>query len=65
MNPSSWFGGSGQNSHLKVMWEDGERIFYKTWRDDAEGARHDVLAVLPAAEHPTPAASIVSPTNMD
>jgi PAS domain S-box-containing protein len=54
MNPSSWFGGSEQNSHFKMMWEDGERIFYKTWRDDVEGARHDVLAVLPAAEHPTP-----------
>jgi serine/threonine protein kinase len=54
MNSSSWSDARGLNCHLEVLWEDGERVFCKTWRDDVEGARQYVLAVLPAAEHPTP-----------
>src|SRR5437660_8112625 len=49
MNPSSWFG-AGDGS-VQVLWEDGERVFCRRWRD---GDRNAVLAVLPAAEHPTP-----------
>src|SRR6202048_120876 len=53
MNPSSWFGAGG-DSRLKVLWEDGERVFCR--RDSqADGYRAPALAVLPAAEHPTPA----------
>jgi len=40
-----------------VLWDDGERVFCRTWRNGADGAdgdRHAVLLVLPAAEHPTP-----------
>src|SRR5690242_1451677 len=37
----------------QVLWEDGERAFYKGWRDDVDGGRRVVLAVLPAADHPT------------
>src|SRR6202163_4022464 len=52
MNPSSWFGAGGDSS-LKVLWEDGERVFCR--RDShADGDRAPVLVVLPAAEHPTP-----------
>jgi len=36
---------------VQVLWEDGERVFCRRWRD---GDRNAVLAVLPAAEHPTP-----------
>ena len=49
MNPSSWFG-AGDGS-VQVLCEDGERVFCRRWR---QGDRNAVLAVLPAAEHPTP-----------
>jgi PAS domain S-box-containing protein len=52
LNSSSRFASDG-NSGFQVLWEDGERVFCR-------GNRHGdgttlVLAVLPAAEHPTPA----------
>jgi PAS domain S-box-containing protein len=50
MNPSSWFDGGVP----EVLWEDGERVFCRGWRVSVDGTRHPVLAVLPAAEHPTP-----------
>src|ERR1700738_4372820 len=53
MNPSSWFGAGGDRS-LQVLWEDGERVFCRG-ESHADGYRAAVLAVLPAAEHPTPA----------
>src|SRR5712664_2144274 len=53
MNPSSWFGADGDSS-LKVLWEDGECVFCRR-ESHADGYRTAVLAVLPAAEHPTPA----------
>src|SRR5215469_3468489 len=54
MNPSSWFGTGGDNA-FEVLWEDGERVFCRRWLDGGDGDRHAVLAVLPAAEYPTPA----------
>ena len=51
---STRFGGDGDRN-FQVLWEDGERVFCRAWRRDADGSRHDVLAVLPAAEHPTAA----------
>jgi PAS domain S-box-containing protein len=53
MDPSSWSGAGGV-SNLQVLWEDGERVFCKGQRH-ANGHRATMLAVLPAAEHPTPA----------
>src|SRR5713226_7999648 len=53
MNPSPWFGAGGV-SNLEVLWEDGERVFCRG-ESHANGDRTSVLAVLPAAEHPTPA----------
>jgi serine/threonine protein kinase len=53
MSPSSWFGAGGDSS-LQVLWEDGERVFCRG-ESHADGHRGAVLAVLPAAEHPTPA----------
>src|SRR5712675_1889813 len=53
MNPSSWFGADGDR-RLQVLWEDGERVFCRG-ESHANGDRTSVLAVLPAAEHPTPA----------
>ena len=47
MNPDA-------DSNVQVLWEDGERVFCRRWRKDADGDRNAVLAVLLAAEHPTP-----------
>src|ERR1700730_17869403 len=46
--------GAGGPSSLAVLWEDGERVFCRGWCDGANGDRNAFLAVLPAAEHPTP-----------
>src|SRR5260370_5770890 len=54
MNPSSWFGPDGER-RLQVLWEDGERVFCRG-ESDADGHGAAMLAVLPAAEHPAPAA---------
>src|SRR5713101_2230620 len=53
MNPSPWLGAGGV-SGLQVLWEDGDRVFCRG-ESHADGYRAAVLAVLPAAEHPTPA----------
>ena len=53
MSPSSRFGADSDSS-LKVLWKDGERVFCRT-ESRVDGCRAAVLAVLPAAEHPTPA----------
>jgi PAS domain S-box-containing protein len=39
---------------LQVLWEDGAVLFCRGWRDAGDGNRTAVLAVVPAAEHPTP-----------
>ena len=53
MDPTSWSGAGGVSS-LQVLWQDGERVFCRG-ESRANGHRAAVLAVLPAAEHPTPA----------
>src|SRR5260370_26223753 len=53
MDRSSWSSAGGVNI-LQVLWEDGERVFYRG-ETHANGQRAAVLAVLPAAEHPTAA----------
>jgi PAS domain S-box-containing protein len=55
MNPSIRFDADGDRS-FRVLWEDGDRIFCRGHRSSADGDRDTVLAVLPATEHPTPAA---------
>ena len=54
MSPTNRFGADG-DSNLQVLWEDGDRVFCRTWRPGADGDPYAVLAVLPAAEHPAPA----------
>jgi serine/threonine protein kinase len=46
--------GDGGASSLTVLWEDGERVLCRGSRADSDGDRTAVLAVLSAAEHPTP-----------
>jgi PAS domain S-box-containing protein len=52
MSPSLRFSADG-DSNLKVLWEDGERVFCRK-ESHVDGYRGSVLAVLPAVEHPTP-----------
>ena len=40
---------------LQVVWEDGDRVFRRGWREDSDGGRGSFLAVLPAVERPPPA----------
>jgi PAS domain S-box-containing protein len=54
MISSPWFDVGG-DSGLRVVWEDGDRVFCRAWRDGADGDRNTVLVVLPAAEQPTSA----------
>ena len=54
MNLSSWFEAGRDDNRPDVLWEDGERIFCRTWRADGDGGRQELMAVVPAAEHPTP-----------
>src|SRR6185437_14354369 len=37
----------------QVMWEDGERVFSRSWRLDDNGNRLAVLLVAPADDHPS------------
>src|SRR5918996_2495821 len=53
MNPSSWFGAGG-DSGLQVLREDGELVLCRRRDAGASGDRKSVLALLPAAEPPTP-----------
>src|ERR1700674_5317161 len=45
---------AGGASNLTVLSEDGERALCRGWRDDSDGDRTAVLAVLSASEPPTP-----------
>src|SRR6516164_8349113 len=36
----------------QVLWEDGERVFWRGWRRDDDGKRA-VLLVMPAADQPS------------
>src|ERR1700741_11638 len=54
MNSSFRFS-TGGDSSLRVLWEDDERVVCRGWRLAPDGKRMAVLAVWPAAEHPTPA----------
>jgi predicted ATPase len=38
---------------LEVLWEDGDRIYCKAWRND-DGVWQEFMAVLPTGEHPSP-----------
>src|SRR5215470_15859549 len=37
----------------EVVWYDGERVFHRVWRLDANGQRHSALLVVPATDHPS------------
>jgi hypothetical protein len=39
---------------LQVLWEEGECVFCRAWREADDGVRRAILAVVPASEHPSP-----------
>ena len=38
----------------EILWEDGERIFFRGWRLGEDGGWRAVLAVMPLDPHPSP-----------
>ena len=44
----------GDDRPLDVLWEDGERLYRRIWRDADGDGRREVLVAQPCAEHPTP-----------
>jgi PAS domain S-box-containing protein len=46
--------GAGWADSLTVLSQDDDRVLCRGWRDDADGERTAVLAVVSASEHPTP-----------
>jgi transcriptional regulator with GAF, ATPase, and Fis domain/predicted ATPase len=40
---------------LDILWQDGERLYRRIWRDVFTGGRSEFLVAQPSAEHPTPA----------
>jgi PAS domain S-box-containing protein len=54
MNRSSWIDSAGVEGVPEVLWDDGERRFYRIWRRGTDGKRQRCLAVLPSSEHPAP-----------
>ena len=53
MVPSSRL--SADDESLHVLWDDGERVFYRAWRLSASGEKRAVLIMPPAGERPSPA----------
>src|SRR5262245_11812481 len=49
----SWLDAAGLDGAPEDLWEDGDRRFYKIWRESTGGMRHAYLAVLPATDPPT------------
>ena len=47
--------GAAIEGDLQILWEDNERVFCRGSRRDADGRSRAILAVLPAAAHPSPA----------
>ncbi len=43
------------DSTLEVLWQDGERLYARVWRDGADGTRHECLAVTYTRDDASPA----------
>src|SRR5262245_6007256 len=52
--PDARLRSAGESTPLDVLWEDGERLYRRIWRDTDDGGRHEFLVAQPCAEHPTP-----------
>ena len=49
-----WVDSRGERRPLQPLWSDGERLYCRTWRNNAEDAEHALIAVVPTSEHPSP-----------
>src|SRR5262245_34746638 len=45
--------GTDTNDSSQILWEDGERVFRRGWKQDDNGKRRAVLIVLAAADQPS------------
>jgi PAS domain S-box-containing protein len=50
MTEFAWVDTDGEHRLLQLLWDDGERLYCRTWRNNAQGVPHALIAVLPAAE---------------
>ena len=55
MTDFAWVDTGGERRTLQPLWDDGERLYCRTWRNNAQGVQQALMAVLPATEHPAPA----------
>ena len=53
MGASSWFVNDRENDAPEVLWEDGERVYWRIKREGTGAARREFIAVLSSLEHPT------------
>jgi len=53
MDRAPGFDAGKEDSYRDVLWEDGERLFCRTWRDRGNGDPQELLAAVPSAEYPT------------
>jgi len=60
MTEFAWVDTGGGHHLLEPLWNDGERLYCKTWGNNGEGVQQELLAVVPAAEYPAPALSQAS-----
>jgi hypothetical protein len=54
VSTSSWLAGNSENFPPEVLWEDDERVCCRMHTAGTDGARHEFVAVLLAAEVPSP-----------
>src|SRR5262245_1328319 len=52
--PQSCWSSAMESPSLDVLWEDGDRLFCRIWRDAGDGVRRESLAVVPRSQRPTP-----------
>jgi transcriptional regulator with GAF, ATPase, and Fis domain/predicted ATPase len=45
---------NGDHGPREVLWQDGERLYRRVWRDMGDGGRREFLVAQPRAEHPAP-----------
>ena len=43
-----------RESSRQILWNDGDRVFCREWREAADGGWKSVVTVFPAAERPSP-----------
>src|SRR5262245_19825707 len=42
-----------EDGPLDILWQDGERLYRRIWRDADDGGRREFVVAQPCAEHPT------------